>query len=123
MVDLIPLSELPESFRYPREFVRTVELGLVELEPWLLLTGDLAYRLHRELADRYPGAGYVPFASRQDNDDVVCWIAGPEVVTVHNRASAGWERRGPVYPNFHSWLRSAIEEYIFWGDLESGQES
>lgn len=28
MADLIPLTELPRGFEYPREFVRVVELGL-----------------------------------------------------------------------------------------------
>lgn len=118
MLALIPLPDLPESFRYPREFVRTVELGLVDFEPWLILTGDALIEKYRGLSQRYPGKGYVPFASRQDNDDVVCWISGPAVLTVHDHASPGWEIRGRGYDDFHSWLRAALEEYIFWGEME-----
>jgi len=118
MPDLIPLEDLPDAFRYPAEFVRTVELGLTDLEPWQVLTGAVASRTYRGLAERYPDQGYVPFAARQDNDDLACWVTGPAVVTVHDHAAPGWERRGPVYDDFHAWLRAAIEDYIHWGELE-----
>ena len=122
MLVFIPLPDLPESFQYPREFVRTVELGLINFEPWLILTGEALFEKYIGLRQRYPGKGYVPFASKQDNDDVVCWTSGPTVLTVHDYASSGWESRGRGYDDFNSWLRAAVEEYIFWGEMEKEHE-
>jgi hypothetical protein len=42
MADLLMIGSLPDGFWYPRSFIRVVELGLVELEPWHLLEGAFA---------------------------------------------------------------------------------
>lgn len=67
----------------------------------------------------YPERALVPFARRQDNDDVACWEAGQgeQVFIVHDYASPGWERRG-VYPNFYVWLRQAVEDMIEYDQQE-----
>jgi hypothetical protein len=50
----------------------------------------------------------VPFARRQDNDDVACWDSdGHDVAVVHDFATPGWEQRGHRFPNFTAWLRKA----------------
>lgn len=41
MAELLSLEDLPEGFDYPSEFIRVVELGMVNLEPWWILEGDL----------------------------------------------------------------------------------
>ena len=64
------------------------------------------------LRNRYPDRLLVPFAVRQDNDDVACWdIDQGNVAVVHDFASPGWERRGE-FPGFYDWLRQAIEDLI-----------
>lgn len=120
MVELLTLNDLPAGFDYPREFIRVLELGLVNLEPWWVLTGEQLQRVYAGLQQRYPDQVYVPFASRQDNDDVACWAGvPPEVVIVHDLATPGWERRGrKPLPDFHSWLRVAVEDLIEWGEIE-----
>lgn len=114
MADLLSIEELPHGFEYPREFVRVVELGLVDLEPWQIIQGNLLKRRHRGLNERFPERSLVPFAARQDNDDVACWdldMGAPHVSIVHDFASPGWEQRG-VFADFYAWLRQAVEDLI-----------
>jgi hypothetical protein len=114
MADLLSIEELPRGFWYPPAFVRVVELGLMDLEPWHLLEGGPLRERHAGLAKRFPARDLVPFARRQDNDDIACWepSRGTEkVVVVHDFASPGWEERAE-YPGFYDWLRQAVEDLI-----------
>jgi hypothetical protein len=54
----------------------------------------------------------VPFARREDNDDVACWEPmSPRVVVIHDFASPGFEDRGG-FADFNGWLRQAVEDLI-----------
>jgi hypothetical protein len=112
-LDLLTENERPVGFSYPRQFTRVVELGLTDLEPWYLLEGKLLREALAGLAARYPDRKLVPFARRQDNDDVACWQVGvnEEVFVIHDFASPGWEQRGQ-FSDFYHWLRRAIEDLI-----------
>jgi hypothetical protein len=102
MADLLTIAELPEGFDYPAEFIRVVELGLTDLEPWWIFDGDQLRRRAIGLRERYPERQLVPFARRQDNDDVACWdLDHGDVAVVHDLASAGWEQRGR-FPDYDS---------------------
>lgn len=117
MVDLLATEELPPGFWYPQQFVRVVELGLTDLEPWHVLEGAPLRARMDGLAQRFPARDLLPFAARQDNDDVACWdlVRGGElVVVIHDFASPGWESRGE-YPDFYAWLRQAVEDLIDFG--------
>jgi hypothetical protein len=116
MADLLTLDDLPTGFAYPAGFIRVVELGLTNLEPWWILTGDALRERYSGLAQRYPQRTLVPFARRQDNDDVACWdlADGPatkEVVVVHDFAGPGFEAR-ENYGDFYDWFRQAVEDLI-----------
>jgi hypothetical protein len=112
MADLLGVSDLPEGFSYPPEFIRVVELGLTNLEPWWILTGDLLRDRYSGLVLRYPARSLVPFARRQDNDDVACWDAREgKLLIIHDFASPGGEVRHE-FPNFYAWLRQAVEDLI-----------
>jgi hypothetical protein len=102
----------PAGFSYPALFVRVVELGLTDLEPWWLLEDEPLIDRHRGLIARYPSRRLLPFARRQDNDDVACWdLAEGGVVIIHDYASPGYELRARL-PNFSAWLRMAIDDLI-----------
>ena len=73
MAELLSVEELPDGFSYPAEFLRIVGLGLTQLEPWWILDGDNLRIRHLGLQRRYPSRKLVPFARREDNDDVACW--------------------------------------------------
>jgi hypothetical protein len=114
VADLLRISDLPEGFEYPCEFVRVVELGLTSLEPWWILQGERLAAQHIGLQERFPARSLVPFACRQDNDDVACWDLDQEfgrVVVVHDYASPGWERRAE-FADFNQWFRRAVEDLI-----------
>lgn len=115
MTELLTPEELPPTFEYPAEFVRIVELGLVNLEPWWIEGGNTLRQRASGLKLRYPTRALVPFASRQDNDDLACWdLSEPgRVVIVHDFARPGWEAQGE-WPDFYSWLRQAVEDLIDW---------
>jgi len=114
VAELLKADILPAGFEYPREFLRVVELGLSDLEPWLVLEGEQLHLRHQGLRERFPGRSLVPFACRQDNDDVACWdVDGGDrrVVVVHDFASPGWEQRAQ-FAEFKDWLRQAVEDLI-----------
>ncbi len=114
--DLLSEDELPAGFRYPGAFHRVLAFNLTRLEPWLFLDGDGLRDRYFGLEARYPGNRLVPFAQRQDNDDVACWHRGNsvEVVIVHDFAAPGWELRA-TFPDFYAWFRAAVEDFIGWG--------
>ncbi|EIC30813.1 hypothetical protein [Methylomicrobium album] len=110
---LLTEKEWPHGFRYPRQFNRIVELRLIELEPWYFLKGQPLREAMAGLTERYPARQLVPFARRQDNDDVACWDVGKgdEVFVIHDFASPGWEQRAQ-FASFYDWLRRAVEDFI-----------
>jgi hypothetical protein len=74
---------------------------------WILLTRMQGLRLW------YPGRELVPFARRDDNDEVPCWEKdrGATVVVIHDFASPGHEERR-VFRDFWSWFSGAVEDTI-----------
>jgi hypothetical protein len=112
-IDLFSNEELPVGFNYPRQFEHIVERGLLDLEPWYVLQGKALRDTKAGLEQRYPDRRLVPFARRQDNDDVACWQAGESegVFVIHDFASAGWEQSAS-FASFYGWLRKAIEDLI-----------
>lgn len=64
---------------------------------WEMLQPVLAQKLAVALHGRYPPRKVIPFARREDSDDVACVVVhDPErppgsVVVIHDYASPGWE--------------------------------
>ena len=77
-----------------------------------------AYRI-KSLQERYPERKLVPFARRDDNDDIVCFDIdrGGRVQKIHDFASSGWEQRKD-YESFWDWFREAIDEMIEEGEYD-----
>lgn len=109
----LPADELPEGFTYPAAFSRLVERGLLYFEPWYVLESEQLRERARGLRERYPERRLVPFARREDNDDVAAWEAGDgeRVHIVHDFASPGWEDRA-VLPSLAGWIRLAVEDML-----------
>jgi hypothetical protein len=112
-VELLSDGELPDGVKYPRAFRRLVDRGLLYFEPWFVLEGDLLRERFRGMHLRYPNREIVPFARREDNDDVACFDASlpGQVVIIHDFADAGWERPATL-SSFADWLRLAVEDMI-----------
>jgi hypothetical protein len=117
MPDLLSIRDLPDGFSYPKAFIRVVELGLTNLEPWLILEGELLHERTNGLRKRYAARTLVPFAMRGDNDDIACWDIDRQgaVVIVHDFADPGWEQRAE-FKQFYDWLRQAVEDLIDFDD-------
>ena len=100
---LIPLT---------REFIRVVELGLTNLEPWHIVFGDRLRTRFEGVRKRYPSRRVVPFALRQGSDDLAAFVVGSyEVIILHDFASPGYESRR-TFDSFFGWFRAAIEDMI-----------
>lgn len=112
VAELLAIEDLPEGFTYPGPFVHVVELGLTQLEPWCIIEGETLRGRLAGLRRRYPTRTLVPFAVRQDRDDVACWEGGlDKVVIVHDFADPGWEGR-EEFDGFYAWFRQAVEDLI-----------
>ena len=115
IAQLLQDSQLPKGFAYPREFLRVLDLGPTDLEPWWIFDGDLLLNRAIGMKVRHPNRVLVPFARRRDNDDVACWdVATPNssgVIIIHDYAADGWESVAEP-PDFHAWLRRAVDHLI-----------
>lgn len=114
-MNLLNKEQLPEGFEYPDEFLKIVNLQLVDLEPWSIMEGDYLFKRYQGLKERYPEKKLIPFCRRLDNDDIACWDMdkGDSVIIIHDFSSNGWEERG-AFPTFWNWFRAAIEDMINW---------
>lgn len=110
-MELFDVSSFYEEFCYPSQIIKAAELGLVDFDYWYFMSqSDVASRMPA-LMERYPNRKLVPFARRDDCDDIACFEIGKEdcVQIIHDFASAGWEQRGE-YLDFWAWMKSAIDE-------------
>ena len=111
-VELLRPEDLDVDVAYPEGIGRVLEQGLVDLTPWHMMDRALAKQRLLGLRKRYRRK-YVPFARRQDKDDIAC--IDPErpgrVVIVHDFASEGYEQRRD-FDSFWDWFRAAIEDMI-----------
>jgi hypothetical protein len=107
-------SDLDVQVTLPDGLSRVVKQGLVDLTPWHVMPRDLALKRLPGLRQRY-SRKYVPFAYRQDNDDIACIdpAAPDEIVIVHDFASEGSELR-ERFDSFWAWFRAAIEDMILF---------
>tara|TARA_B100001094_G_C18116921_1_gene764564 strand:- start:59 stop:463 length:405 start_codon:yes stop_codon:yes gene_type:complete len=120
---LIDEENMPSWFEYPKDFIRTVNLGLLEFDVWSILDSQMLHKKYIGLKKRYPDRDLIPFAERRENDDCACWERGKgdKVVIIHDYASPGYESR-EEYESFWDWLRVVIEEMIeFDYDDEDGE--
>lgn len=113
-IEFLRVEDLDVSVSYPDELERVLKQGLVDLTPWRMMDREAAKQRLRGLRGRY-SVKYVPFAWRQDNDDIACLDpAQPgHVVVVHDFASEGYERRR-AFDSFWDWFRAAIEDMIIF---------
>lgn len=107
-------SDLDVAVELPEGLARIVKQNLADLTPWHLLRRDLAVKRLQGMRQRY-SRKYVPFAYRQDNDDVACLDpANPgDIVIVHDFASEGTELR-QRFGTFWDWFRAAVEDMVLF---------
>ncbi len=107
-------GDLDVPLRLPEGLGRILRQNLVNLTPWHVLPRDLAVKRLRSMRHRY-SRQYVPFAYRQDNDDLACIDAAnpDQIVIVHDFASEGTELR-KRFDSFWDWFRAAVEDMVLF---------
>ena len=92
---LLTPEELPEGFTYPEDFLRIVRQGLIDFDPWIILLGKQLRTRFYGLKKRYPKKELIPFARREDNDDVACWQKdNPNIIyIIHDFSSSGYDNK------------------------------
>lgn len=100
-------------YEYPEAFKKLVELNLVDFDMWYLIESQQANRRYHDLKQRYPKRQLIPFARRDDNDDIACFEIGKEntVQIIHDFASEGFEQRGD-FQDIWGWVEFAVKEMI-----------
>jgi len=111
-MNLLETGDLDVEPHWPDGLLRIVERQLVDLEPWEVMSRELALKRLRGLRSRY-SRRYVPFARRQDSDDLACIDPSQpgEIFVVHDFSSEGTEQRAQ-FASFWDWFRVAIEDMI-----------
>lgn len=109
---------LPKGFIYPESFIGFVEGEIPDLEPWRFFYVEELDSRFIGLSQRYPDKVLIPFARREDNDDIACFDGdvrsdNPKVLIIHDFASQGWEERGS-YDDYFCWLEAAKIESEEW---------
>ena len=113
MEQLLNKNELPEWFNYSEDFLRIVEQGLLDFDPWIILQPKQLRTRYQGLKERFPERDLIPFARREDNDDVACWDKSKpgSITIIHDFSSSGYENK-EEFRCFWDWLRSALEATI-----------
>ncbi|MBC6310558.1 hypothetical protein HCJ66_13540 [Listeria sp. FSL L7-1582] len=115
------MSYLMDSniYVYPESFQKIVELNMVDFDIWYLLDADVATRRYFDLKQRYPNRKLIPFAKRDDNDDIACFEIGKgnTVQLIHDFSSEGYEQRGE-FEDLWMWVKEAVREMIDFNKSE-----
>jgi hypothetical protein len=111
-MDVISRIDIDADVSLPEGLYRLAAQKLIDLTPWHIMPRDLAIKRMRGLRLRY-SARYVPFARRQDNDDLACIdpLTPAAIVIVHDFSQEGSERR-ESFASFWDWFRAAVEDMI-----------
>lgn len=113
MIKKVPKEFLEKGFQYPESYTKIIELNLVDFDYWYMMSEEQALKRLAGLRQRYPERYLVPFARRDDNDDIACLdVREPEKVQIiHDFASSGYEQRR-TYEDLWEWLQEAVNELI-----------
>lgn len=113
MKQLLTKNELPDWFSYSDGFLRIVNQGLLDFDPWIIMESDRLRVRYEGVKKRYPNRELIPFARREDCDDIACWEKNKDgkVVVIHDFSGDGYENVCE-FNSFWDWLRSALETTI-----------
>lgn len=117
-MELFNVNGIYEEFKYPTSYLKAIELNLVDFEFWYLMSKEQIETRISGLMNRYPNRKLVPFARRDDCDDIACFEVEKDskVQIIHDFASEGYEQRNE-YKDFWDWMKAAIDELIEEGDM------
>lgn len=110
---MFDINTIYPDFKYPNSYYKILELHLTDFDYWYFIPDDQIENRVRGMQKRYPNRKLVPFARRDDNDDIACFEIGKggSVQIIHDFASNGYEQR-KEYKNIWLWVKDALEELI-----------
>lgn len=116
-MELFNVKMVYDEFDYPESFLKIIELNLLDFDVWYIMTKEQVESRINGLKKRYPSRKLIPFARRDDCDDIACFEEGQEkkVFIIHDFASEGYEQR-KIYEDFWDWLKDAIQEMIDYNE-------
>lgn len=98
-------------YEYPEAYQKIVELNLVDFDVWYLIESEQATRRYYDLKERYPNRQLIPFARRDDSDDIACFEIGKggKVELIHDFTTEGFEQR-KEFQDLWEWVEFAVKE-------------
>ena len=110
---MFEVKDFYPEFEYPYGYLKLKSLNLIDFDFWYFIPDNQLARRIMGLKTRYPNRKLVPFARRDDNDDIACFEVGKgEVVQIiHDFSAQGFEQR-QEYENIWLWVKEALEELI-----------
>ena len=101
------------NYDYPEGYKKLKDLNLIDFEYWYFIPEYQLKNRFIGMSQRYPSRKYIPFARRDDCDDIACFEYGKgnTVFIIHDYASDGFEER-KSYSNIWEWFKDAIDELI-----------
>ncbi len=109
------------DYNYPQGYIKLKELHLIDFEYWYFIPDNQFEKRFMGMKERFPNRKYIPFARRDDCDDIACFELGKgeTVFIIHDYASDGYEER-KRYNDIWDWVRDAIDELINENRILSG---
>ena len=110
---------LEQGIKLPTGYHAVKDLNLVNLRPWHLVSDEEFAYFFSGINKRYPRRSVIPFARREDSDDVACFVCrDPEqepgtIIVMHDFASPGYENVARIQ-TFWEWFKYAVDEMINW---------
>ena len=78
-MELLDAKDFYSDFSYPNGILKIIELNLVDFDLWYLMQQEQAILRIKGLKERYPGRKLIPFARRDDSDDIACFEVGKKI--------------------------------------------
>lgn len=94
-IKFLDKSILPKGFSYPEPLLKILKLNIVDFNLWYIMDNKQMLLRYEGLKERYPNRVLIPFAKRDDNDDIACFEfeQGEKVQIIHDYASFGYEQK------------------------------
>ena len=116
-MELFNVKGIYKDFEYPTSFIKAIDLNLVDFDLWYFMSSEQVSIRINGLLKRYPNRKLIPFARRDDSDDIACFEVGKgsKIQIIHDFASEGYEQHRE-YNNLWDWMKAAIEELAIEGE-------
>ena len=104
------IDQYYSTFEYPQEFIISIQKGIVDWGSWYIVPEQRAKQRLIGLMKRYPNIKLIPFAKRDDCDDIACFeVDRPNFVEIiHDFSSPGFEQR-QEYTSLKQWISIITE--------------